>query len=307
MMDRYPNRLESNKQDLKASSISDLEISDNFQDCEIVLCFDLIPNENYFRNNQTAKFYLIRTEPPIVLPDLYKKSNILKFTKIISVGSAPSRYKNTIFWPQTLLHKTFENEVRFDNQPILINSDLLSLKVGEMYSFRRKVLIKIPITVLYGRGWNKTLPERSKVVLLEFLKFIKMPGKIKFSGLCYYFRRMNNYGGELSDKTEALKNYKYSIVIENSLNYMSEKLFDSLASGCIPIYIGPSLANYQIPTGLVIESEPSIESIKNSLIKADSINYEAWKKSAGEWLSSADTVKLWDKSTFFSRLINLLN
>ena len=272
-----------------------------------MLCFDLIPDENYFRNKPAAKFYLIRTEPPIVLPDLYKKFNILKFTKVISVGSDPLKFKNTIFWPQTWLHETFQNRVRINNKPILINSDLLSLKVGEMYSFRRKILIKIPETILYGRGWNKTLIARIKVVLLEFLKFIKIPGKIKLSWLSYYFRSMSNYAGELNDKSEALKNYKYSIVIENSLNYLSEKLFDSLASGCIPIYIGPSLANYQIPIGLVIESEPDVESVKTSLSKAESINYEAWKKSAGEWLSSTTTVNLWDKSTFFLRLINLLD
>ena len=40
-----------------------------------------------------------------------------------------------------------------------------------------------------------------------------------------YFRFFSNYLGEIEDKKEVLSKYKYSIVIENSSDYLSEKLF----------------------------------------------------------------------------------
>lgn len=45
---------------------------------------------------------------------------------------------------------------------------------------------------------------------------------------------------EVEDKREALADYMFSIVIENSINamYMSEKLIDSLALGTVPVYWG---------------------------------------------------------------------
>ena len=50
----------------------------------------------------------------------------------------------------------------------------------------------------------------------------------------------NNIGGPVTDKIAWLKNYKFNICFENSSypGYLTEKLFDAFAAGCIPIYWG---------------------------------------------------------------------
>ena len=51
-------------------------------------------------------------------------------------------------------------------------------------------------------------------------------------------RYMNNIGYAVDDKIEFLKKYKFVIAFENSKHsgYATEKLYDGLVAGCIPIY-----------------------------------------------------------------------
>ena len=53
-----------------------------------------------------------------------------------------------------------------------------------------------------------------------------------------------------------------TLVIENEKTYLSEKLFNALLAGCIPIYIGPELTKFKLPRGIAIEiHEPLAETI----------------------------------------------
>jgi hypothetical protein len=53
---------------------------------------------------------------------------------------------------------------------------------------------------------------------------------------------IKSYRGECALKWQTLKDYKFNLVIENSVEdwYISEKIFDSLICGCFPIYHGSS-------------------------------------------------------------------
>jgi hypothetical protein len=45
------------------------------------------------------------------------------------------------------------------------------------------------------------------------------------------------------------RRYKFCVAMENSVrqDYMTEKMWDALAAGCIPIYLGSSNAPHIIP------------------------------------------------------------
>jgi len=47
--------------------------------------------------------------------------------------------------------------------------------------------------------------------------------------------------------------YKIAVVIENSADFISEKLFDSIRSGCVSVYVGPNLEKYGIPKASAIQ------------------------------------------------------
>jgi hypothetical protein len=91
-------------------------------------------------------------------------------------------------------------------------------------------------------------------------------------------------------KVDGLKNYRYSIVIENSIesDYFTEKLLDCFLTGTIPIYWGTkNIENYFDVNGVIfINDESNLSSIINDLTdelynsKLESIktNFESAKK-----------------------------
>lgn len=61
-------------------------------------------------------------------------------------------------------------------------------------------------------------------------------------------------GKKLKEKDSAIRDYKFSIVIENSNvnNYFTEKLLDCFAYGTVPIYYGcPNIANFFDAEGII--------------------------------------------------------
>jgi hypothetical protein len=68
---------------------------------------------------------------------------------------------------------------------------------------------------------------------------------------------IKSYRGECASKWDALKEYRFNLVVENACDdwYISEKIFDSLICGCFPVYHGsnrvfdvlPSHCFYYLP------------------------------------------------------------
>jgi hypothetical protein len=93
-----------------------------------------------------------------------------------------------------------------------------------------------------------------------------------------------------------------SIVIENSSDYVSEKIFDSFSAGCIPIYVGPDLNEYEIPRNLYIQAEPSESGVKEGIKKAKKVDYAKWFSELESWFHSEAVFKSWSEETFLLRL-----
>jgi hypothetical protein len=90
-----------------------------------------------------------------------------------------------------------------------------------------------------------------------------------------YFGYMN----PIVNKTEALKDYMFSIVVENSKKdyYFTEKIIDCFITGTIPIYYGcPSINNFFDINGIITFN--NIEELKNILDNIDSNYYESKKE-----------------------------
>jgi hypothetical protein len=58
-----------------------------------------------------------------------------------------------------------------------------------------------------------------------------------------------------------MRRYEVAVVIENEPTYVSEKLFDALSAGCIPVYVGPPLGDYRIPQHLAVQVPPDASAI----------------------------------------------
>lgn len=112
----------------------------------------------------------------------------------------------------------------------------------------------------------------------EIYDNLQADGRFKF--VDYYGDGVGKYTPE---KSTTLKEYMYSIVIENNKKdfYFTEKIFDCFASGNVPIYWGcPSIGNYFDING--IHQFDTIDELKSILLQISESKYNNMTKSIAE-------------------------
>jgi hypothetical protein len=275
-------------------------ISKTPTDCDYFISFDKIEIES---QNQNILYVLVRNEPQIVLPELYKKRYVKPFNKIIDVGKNPNNELNSIYHPQNLDGYS-SKVVRNSERIVILNSNLLSFRKGEHYSLRRKASQEFPFVDVYGYGWDKTFFEKCKIMMVEGKQLLSQLGAVQLRNQINYFKKPLNYKGSVDNKSTALLGYKYALIIENSPTYISEKIFDAFTSGCFPIYIGIDLSLFEIPDNLYFQCEPNLKSIKESYEMLKNIDYQQWQINCSAWLQSSETEAKWSRKNF---LINIKN
>jgi hypothetical protein len=304
---RYANTLNEFKEYLVKNPQANWKLVGSPLDCQIALFFDIVESENVdIVDNLGVLKILVRQEPELVVPKNYDAALVAKFDHIIEIGKSREDLTKNINWPQD-----FSNHLNADNfkkdKFVIINSNLLSLRAGENYSLRRKVIGQIPTLDLYGFQWNNSYFDKLLAFVKEFKKYMPRIYELKLSGLKYYFKTFDNYLGAVSNKREVISLYKYSVVIENSCDYVSEKLFDAFLSGCFPVYVGPNLSRYDLPENLYIQAEPNFIDIKKKMVCAQETDLAQWSARLKTWLAEDRTYKNWSSELFFAKILNAIN
>jgi hypothetical protein len=260
---------------------------------DIYLAIDHTENDEILlkkRQEQNKFSILFRSEPICVLPAAYKLETIALYSSIISFGK--SEVMNVgMHWPQFSPGQDRLGWEIHDRLPraALINANKLNLSSSELYSLRRASIKKIKGIDLFGENWNSSFMDRIKVLVIEVLK---NPVKHLLSAPSHSRYWFTNWPETPSpaNKISVMQRYKFALVIENELSYMSEKLFDAFFAGCIPIYVGPEVTDYKVPRELVIQCRPTLESIAEGFEIAMQMNFETYQEKLKNWLDS-DSMK----------------
>jgi hypothetical protein len=195
---------------------------------------------------------LILWEPRVTRPENYREEVIADYDAIFTPSESWITGPNvsTFNWPQgecTLdSNETFEWNERSD-VPVVVQSNKFSFVNGEMYSLRREIVKRFGHTLLvYGSGWQ-SWPKTGIEIIRGVKVAIKYCRVVKIIIPTSLLVRAKNYGGVIDSKHQQLRKHKYAIVVENSLDYVSEKLFEAVNAGCCVFYVGPKLKDYGIP------------------------------------------------------------
>jgi len=269
--------------------------------CDYYLSFDIAKID---LNSKATKYILIRREPKIVVPECYKTKFLVKFDQIIDIGL---KTNNTLSVnrPQSLNYKMPET-VRNNERIVMIASNLLSIREKELYSLRRKCVRQINSLDLFGFGWDRNNLSKLKLLLVEAINFIKVPSKVSYKGISNYFRKFETQMGHVENKHFTLAKYRYTLVIENSLDCFSEKLFDALIAGCIPIYVGVNPQIFNIPAEIYVSAEPDIDSIEAAIEIAKQLDYALWRERTTKWLEREDIINQWSESKILLHLKQII-
>ena len=219
------------------------------------------------------KMILILWEPPIIHPKLHSDEYLSNFGYIYVPSKEWAKKFNSIYfrWPIGDIDsklKTSNYKYR-KNSAVMIQANKINFCKDENYSLRRILLynslkLKQPI-ILYGTNWNKIPFKEAFRAFVNFLLNFKLGYSI--NAIKYTLHKYPHYEGISKNKFSTLAKYKYSIVIENHNSYISEKIFDSLNSHCITIYVGPNLVDYGLDKNIAIQSNSNHKSILRNLEK----------------------------------------
>ena len=260
--------------------------------------------DDLYSEKDSSKWILIRNEPQIVWPPNYHPKNVSKFDLIIDIGRDPTIFSSSINWPQYFpeVQEVIHNE-RSLTRAVMICGNHLRISKGELYSLRRKCAHKINSVDLFGTDWQMGLFRRILMALFYIGSNYRYEQKFSLKGLRYWFKKYPKLVLSPKTKSAVLIDYRVSLVIENCEDFLTEKLFDSFFAGCVPVYVGPNINNFDIPSNLVIQCEPNVHSIETGIRNALAINYEKWVFNVAEWVNNSEVRLKWQAETMYEKII----
>lgn len=195
-------------------------------------------------------------EPPVVDPGLYRALPELTeaFERVYVHNTEGDGYSlqgvdcsklRKLYWPQP--HKDvmldFWSREQRMNRIVMINGNHKPASYGgELYSRRIEAmaaLAQFGVADMYGRGWERWWSRNS----------LWLP---------YWRHRralMSIYKGACASKYEVLSQYNFALCFENMAmkSYITEKIFDCLYAGTIPLYLGATDIADLIPEDAYID------------------------------------------------------
>ena len=281
-------------------------------DIHKVVCIDYSSKYKYQVNNPRLgreNRTLVRMEPSVVLPANFSRSRRNQFGLKVTVGGNPTGSSATVHWPLVFPSETdlavLHAAGRLD-LAVLINGNKMSFVKGELYSLRRRAIRALDNLDVFGTEWDSKFTQRLFIAIRSFTHSclsLKLP---HMQGASMWFQSYPKSFRTVDDKLAAMSKYKYALVIENSAEYMSEKLMEALFAGCIPVYVGPNPQEYGIPKDIVIWTNPNIASIENSFREAATWRFDEFQARLSLFLQSSATRELWDHERVHQRLLDLI-
>lgn len=279
---------------------------------------------------------LIRLEPIAILPMQYKKSIERKFGLIIDPGGIikSNLQSNFLGWPYKYHHNPSRpkvNDPNFDsaltsaiesnffnynswnkrkNKLVLIAANKVSATSNSNYKLRRKIAKQMGIQEIdiYGGLWNSSWLHKVSHRLSVGLHAIRVgyfPNLFAlYGGL---FSKYRNYLGEPANKHLINKEYKYSLVIENSSNYCSEKIFDAMINGSIPIYVGPKNSEILLPENLFYSCDGSVNEIRKILKSTTDKEVDGMLIAMRNFLCSQNFTENWLSDKVYEKIARKIN
>ncbi|MES2964625.1 MAG: glycosyltransferase family 10 [Bdellovibrionota bacterium] len=202
----------------------------------------------------TSRCHLLIQECEVVLPRNWDPARHEDFTTVFTwhpeLIEKRSRYRETNF-AQKLVQPG--NGVAFDARKFctLIAGNKGSSHPFELYSKRVEAIRYFekhdPKSFdLYGVGWDKL--EHSNLLFKVLNRFPTVAKALA--------PKFPSYRGKVANKRATLETYRFAICFENARDipgYVTEKIFDCLMAGCVPVYWGsPDIAS-RIPDDCFID------------------------------------------------------
>ncbi len=226
--------------------------------CDKILVFDLNQrNINYtldcIDKGRQKKLLLMLWEGPVVINDNWNLELHKYFDTILTWNDdfVDNRKYFKLYYPQTD-PPYYGIELPFEQKKLItmIVANKMYPHPQQLYSERRRAISFFEENVpeafdLYGYGWDYSV---------------------------------KSYRGTVSSKEEVFARYKFAVCYENTRHirgYVTEKIFDCMRGGCVPVYWGADNITDYIPANTFIDRRnfSDYQELLNFLLSMDKDTY----------------------------------
>ncbi len=250
------------------------------------------------QNVDESKSFLIATENPFINNLNIDFKHLKKYKKVFSWNDSISSVGNfkKLYVPNFF---NFHQFTKFDERPYfscLINANKNFDKdhYCNLYQERLNLIRWYEENApnnfyLYGRGWYK--PQRSRGFINSIIR-----RRDRLRTQLFGYKPFPSYCGEVKDKHEIYSRTKFSFCYENVSDlsdYITEKIFDSFFSGCVPVYWGADNILDHIPKNCFIDKRDfsSNYDLNKYLQSIDESEYSDYQENILNYLNSAQSQK----------------
>lgn len=256
-------------------------------------------------------FLIMCQESPAIAFRFYynfkKISSYYKYCAIFEGMKKRLDKKNTSFDIYFPTKKVNESQYKsFTDKKLLV---LIAANKNIKYfsSFIKKIILSVMYRTNIRFLYNKRM-----CFLRQFTE--KYPNQINIYGGGWSKKEIRNiekvYMGKAVDKEEVLSNYKFCLCFENAIfpGYVTEKIFDAMLAGSIPIYCGALDIEKFIPKDCFINLNDlnNIEKLYQFLTNMSELTYNQYLLQIKNYLLS-DKYKHFSSSYFVETVFSMLN
>lgn len=239
-----------------------------------------------------SRSVLVLLEPRVTAPQMYTKSVVGRYGLRFAASPlwAAEIDASPFLWPQTfVLGPRQESRHQFD--ATMINAEKRSAVEGSLYGLRRAVIKEMDERgmdlAIFGPGWDSApsarLRQGAKATARAIAAGLHPQVGEAFGDLAIWPRR---WQGQIQNKAAAFSKAPVSVIIENSADYVSEKLVDAVSAGVVPMYVGPRLDLFGLPTDLVIECPSEPQKFVSAIERRNTSRLSEVAAAGREWLRS---------------------
>ena len=282
------------------------QLVENAEDAEVIILKDLdIRNFTVMllRARQAPKVQMV-SEPRVVWPPSFLKLfysvfdlRVFRCRPLIPLSKSSVEIGTLLDTHRRFPKGNLSLPNRDDRlrRAVIVNAHKYSFVKGENYSLRRRSVASLENVDMHGILWNSgvlnNIVRALKSLTLACVTFQRL--SLRQLPLLLVPNAHGNIGGVVASKTDLMSKYKVALVIENSDEVFSEKIWHAWFSGCIPVYVGPDLESFSIPTELVVRSGRSLSQIEDSISQALEMDQDRFFAQLSFWLNSEQTRNKW--------------
>jgi hypothetical protein len=138
---------------------------------------------------------------------------------------------------------------------------------------------------LYGLGWERgALPFQTRP---QFQRSLRRIGVLRF----FPSKKYPSWRGKVARKRDVLGKYRFGFCYENTSEipgYITEKIFDVMMAGTVPVYLGPENVSSHIPESCFVNRAefPDHESLFSYLSEMSAERYAEYREAIQAFISS---------------------